>query len=74
MITNLFIFSDADPDHPDYKPCQGVQDDPICGTNLKTYSNLCEFKNATFIDPSIHVKHNGSCDGITIHLIFVIYS
>ena len=73
IIFDLFIFSDADPDHPDYKTCQGVDDDPICGTNLKTYPNLCAFKNATFIDPSIHIKYNGSCDGIIIHLIFVIY-
>ena len=35
----------------------------ICGTDLKTYTNLCHFKEKQLTHPSVHVKSNGSCEG-----------
>ena len=59
----LKSFQDADPTHPDHKSCDGVPKKEVCGTDLKTYDNMCTYRNASFWDPSLRIKFNGSCDG-----------
>ena len=36
---------------------------PVCGTNGKTYDNLCELKIASCRNPSIALRYNGACSG-----------
>ena len=70
----IYLTSDPDPGVEgfrsiDYQDCRGFSNvkDPVCGTDLKTYKNLCEFKNASFNDPrnELKVKSPRSCEGDT---------
>jgi hypothetical protein len=35
--------------------------DPICGTDGKTYKNMCFFQNAATSNPSIQMASKGAC-------------
>ena len=59
--------SGPNPNNTDSLPkCSIFPKDEVCGTNLKTYDNLCFLKKESFHDPSIHVRYNGSCEGSKI--------
>ena len=70
----IYLTSDPDPGppgfpSPDYQDCRGFSNviDPVCGSDLETYDNLCKFKRKAFDDPrkELKIKSPRSCEGNT---------
>lgn len=56
------------------RPCPKMYD-PQCGSDGKTYSNMCMFENAQCKDPSLKLEHSGECkEGKILHVILIYYS
>lgn len=78
MMNVIYLTSDPDPGppgfpSPDYQDCRGFSNviDPVCGSDLEKYDNLCEFKKAWFNDPrkELKIKSPRSCEGNTTLLL-----
>ena len=70
----IYLTSDPDPGVEgfrsiDYQDCRGFSNviDPVCGSDLETYDNLCKFKRKAFDDPrkELKIKSPRSCEGNT---------
>ncbi|XP_034152181.1 kazal-type serine peptidase inhibitor domain 3 isoform X1 [Esox lucius] len=46
--------------------CVCTSQDALCGSDGKTYMNICKFKEATFSNSSIKIKSNGPCKTVPI--------
>ena len=47
--------------HP--SQCKESEEEPLCGTNNRTYTSLCKLKaTACLLDESIDVAKKGACD------------
>ncbi|XP_049875884.1 serine protease inhibitor dipetalogastin-like [Pectinophora gossypiella] len=40
--------------------------DPLCGTDGKTYTNICQFNRAKLSQPNLQVKHKGKCQSAAV--------
>ncbi|XP_048580694.1 PI-actitoxin-Avd5a-like [Nematostella vectensis] len=38
-----------------------LQYDPVCGSDGKTYGNMCFLKAAIKCNPDLYMKHKGAC-------------
>ena len=45
-----------------WNPCPLIYS-PVCGSDGKTYGNICEFENHACNKPSLTLKHEGECKG-----------
>ncbi|KAL0978954.1 hypothetical protein UPYG_G00178410 [Umbra pygmaea] len=46
--------------------CVCISQDALCGSDERTYMNICKFKEATFYNASLKINSNGPCKTVPI--------